>query len=272
MPITPQSDRSVAPPPLDAGTELKQRRRMLAALVLLLLALVVVAYKNFHGAAAQVPATDAEGPVPGETPAAPATAVSQPATATLSSPPPRKHAASARSTTAGPAAAPGAQSAPLITATNRAVLPALEVQVVAGDRPQTVNARNNAVKVDMRPGSPARPAESDLTAGSPPPSAAPPASAAEQVQMSSTAEVISHKEPVYPTLARQTKVQGSVVLQALIGKDGLIQDLRVQSGPGILASAAQEAVKQWRFKPYLQNGQPVETQCNITVNFTISTQ
>jgi periplasmic protein TonB len=46
----------------------------------------------------------------------------------------------------------------------------------------------------------------------------------------------------------------------------------VQSGPGILASAAQEAVKQWRFKPYLQNGQPVETQCNITVNFTISTQ
>ena len=72
-------------------------------------------------------------------------------------------------------------------------------------------------------------------------------------------------------LARQMKVQGSVVLQALIGKDGLIQDLRVLSGPGILSTAAQEAVRQWRFKPYLQNGQAVETEANITVNFTIST-
>lgn len=67
------------------------------------------------------------------------------------------------------------------------------------------------------------------------------------------------------------KVQGSVVIQALIGADGDIQDLRVLSGPSILASAAQEAVRQWRFKPYLQNGQPVETQAKITVNFTIST-
>lgn len=243
---------------------------MLAALVLLLLALVVMAYKNFHNAAPP-PATDADGPVPGEVSAPPSSASSQPATATLSSPPPRKHAA-ARSTAAGAAAAPGTQSAPLITATNRAVLPALEVQVVAGDRPQTVKARSNAVRVDMQPGTPARPAESDLVSGAPSPSAAPPASTAEKVQMSSTAEVISHTQPTYPTLARQMKVQGSVVLQALIGRDGLIQDLRVQSGPGILASAAQEAVKQWRFKPYLQNGQPVETQCNITVNFTISTQ
>ena len=269
MAITPQPDRSVAPPPLDAGTQLKQRRRMLAALVLLLLALVVMAYKNFRSPSPS--ASDADGAAPSETSAAPAPAISQPATATLSSPPPRKHAA-APSKTAGSAAAPGAQAAPLITATNRAVLPALEVQVVAGDRPQTVKARSNAVKVDMQPGSPARPSESDLAAGTPNTSAAPPASTSEQVHMTSSAEVISHKEPVYPTLARQTKVQGSVVLQALIGKDGLIQDLRVQSGPGILASAAQEAVKQWRFKPYLQNGQPVETQCNITVNFTISTQ
>jgi protein TonB len=65
------------------------------------------------------------------------------------------------------------------------------------------------------------------------------------------------------------KVQGSVLLQALIGADGVIRNLRVLSGPAILASAAREAARQWQFKPYLQNGQAVETQANITVNFTI---
>jgi protein TonB len=67
------------------------------------------------------------------------------------------------------------------------------------------------------------------------------------------------------------KVQGSVILQALISRNGVIQDLRVVSGPPILASAAQEAVKQWHFKPHLQGTEPVETQTRITVNFTIST-
>ena len=79
-------------------------------------------------------------------------------------------------------------------------------------------------------------------------------------------------EPTYPLLAKQMKVQGAVVLQALIGKEGDIQDLHVLSGPAILSAAAREAVKQWRFRPYLQSGQPVETEARITVNFTISTQ
>jgi protein TonB len=77
--------------------------------------------------------------------------------------------------------------------------------------------------------------------------------------------------PDYPLLARQMKVQGAVSLQALIARDGTIQELQIVSGPEILAAAAREAVKQWHFKPYLQNGQPVETQAKITVNFTIST-
>ncbi len=64
-------------------------------------------------------------------------------------------------------------------------------------------------------------------------------------------------------------VQGSVVLQAVIGTDGVIQNLHVLSGPAILASAAQQAVREWRFKPIVQNGQPVETKAKITVNFTI---
>jgi protein TonB len=66
-------------------------------------------------------------------------------------------------------------------------------------------------------------------------------------------------------------VQGSVILNALISKDGVIQDLRVVSGPTILASAAQDAVRQWHFKPHFQGSEPVETQAKITVNFTIST-
>ena len=72
-------------------------------------------------------------------------------------------------------------------------------------------------------------------------------------------------------LARQMKVQGAVILQALISREGSIQELQVLRGPGILAAAAREAVRQWRFKPYFQNGEPVETQAKITVNFTIST-
>ena len=67
------------------------------------------------------------------------------------------------------------------------------------------------------------------------------------------------------------KVQGVVSLQALISREGTIQELQILSGPAILAAAAREAVKQWHFKPYLLNGTPVETQARITVNFTIST-
>jgi protein TonB len=78
-------------------------------------------------------------------------------------------------------------------------------------------------------------------------------------------------KPDYPVLAKQMKVQGAVVLQALIDKGGNIQELHVVSGPAILANAAEEAVKQWHFKPYYQQGQAVETEARITVNFTIST-
>jgi protein TonB len=97
--------------------------------------------------------------------------------------------------------------------------------------------------------------------------------AAERVQMSAdTTEVVSRPvRPGYPLLARQMKVQGSVILQALIGKDGVIQDLRVVSGPPILATAAQTAVRQWHFKPHFEGNEAVETQAKITVNFTIST-
>jgi protein TonB len=82
--------------------------------------------------------------------------------------------------------------------------------------------------------------------------------------------LIHEVRPQYPPLARQARIQGSVVLQAVIGKDGTIQNLRVVSGHPMLTSAALEAVKQWRYKPYFLNGEPVEVDTQITVNFTLS--
>jgi TonB family protein len=94
--------------------------------------------------------------------------------------------------------------------------------------------------------------------------------AAGRVETSSTLPAEQTVQPQYPVLARQMAVQGSVLLQALIGADGVVQDLRVISGPAILVSAARQAVQQWRFKPYLVAGKPVETQARVTVNFTIN--
>jgi len=77
-------------------------------------------------------------------------------------------------------------------------------------------------------------------------------------------------QPAYPPLARQARIQGSVLLQAEISKDGSIQNLRLISGHPRLAPAAIEAVKQWKYKPYILNGEPVEVETQITVNFTLA--
>ena len=66
------------------------------------------------------------------------------------------------------------------------------------------------------------------------------------------------------------RVEGTVVLMAVIGKDGSVQDVRVESGLPLLAQAAIDAVRQWRYRPYLLNGEPVEIDSRITINFTLS--
>jgi TonB family protein len=76
-------------------------------------------------------------------------------------------------------------------------------------------------------------------------------------------------EPDYPEAARQQHLQGPVVLKALVGKSGAIRKLKVISGDPQLATAATDAVRQWRFKPFRQNGQPREFETQITVNFTL---
>lgn len=77
-------------------------------------------------------------------------------------------------------------------------------------------------------------------------------------------------DPVYPENARSEHITGTVVLDAVIGKDGLIEHLQVVSGPIALRNAALDAVKTWRYKPMRLNGEPVEVATQISVNFTIS--
>jgi TonB family protein len=163
---------------------------------------------------------------------------------------------------------------PTITATNRAALPPLEVEVVAGGQRQTVQPSGPSVHVDMQSG--ASPAATSAAAQVAPVAnnqSAGPVNSGERMSVSAaTSQAVERPvEPNYPMLAKQMKVQGSVILQALIGREGSIQDLRVLSGPAILSTAAMDAVRQWHFRPYYQSGQAIETEARITVNFTIST-
>jgi periplasmic protein TonB len=82
--------------------------------------------------------------------------------------------------------------------------------------------------------------------------------------------LVHRVNPAYPPLAKQARIQGQVVLHAVIGKDGSIQNLTLVSGHPMLAPAAIEAVKQWKYKPYLLNGEPVEVDTEVLVNFTLS--
>ena len=82
--------------------------------------------------------------------------------------------------------------------------------------------------------------------------------------------VVKKVEPAYPKIALAARVTGAVLLKAVIGKDGDIRELQVVSGHPMLVPAAIEAVKQWRYRPYLLNGEPVEVETNITVTFQIA--
>jgi TonB family protein len=227
------------------------RNRMFFALVLLLVALAVVVVndRDFWFGDAQTTVADETTPewVPNtamQAPDAPAAAPAIKAQKPVVAP----------KTLAAPASA----ERPVI-ATRRNVIPPLQVEVVAGNSHATVHLGSNPEKAEI---------PLDSTFGSTPGARGPATAAAERVTLAN-APARSSIEPLYPLLGRQMKVQGSVLLQAFINPDGTIQDLRVLSGPAILASAAREAARQWKFKPYLQNGQPVETQAKITVNFTI---
>jgi protein TonB len=81
--------------------------------------------------------------------------------------------------------------------------------------------------------------------------------------------LLRRMQPVYPHLAITTHTQGSVVLSALINTRGEIEGLQVVSGSPLLVQAALEAVRQWRYRPYILNGTPIEVQTQVTVNFSL---
>jgi protein TonB len=275
MPITVKDDSSLeaqdAPPV--PRTDVRQRRRMLLALAVLLMAVVIVFVKDRESWSISGSSSGSEnsqsavvappGPVPtvpaAETPAP--TAATPAATVTATATAKKRSASPPLSAKASPPAGP------MITATDRAILPPLDVEVVAGNQRKPLAASNSSVKVEMQPGAPAANGPTAAAEVSRPVNA----EAHVSLSQDTTARVTRTVEPSYPLLAKQMKVQGAVVLQALIDKTGNIEDLHVVSGPTILAAAAREAVKQWHFKPYFQSGQAVETEARITVNFTIST-
>ena len=85
--------------------------------------------------------------------------------------------------------------------------------------------------------------------------------------------LLSKVQPEYPQMAKVARVQGSVVMHAVIGTDGKIQTLDVIDTPSpLLNQAALDAVKQWKYRPYLLNGSPVEVDTQMTVNFSLVAQ
>jgi len=84
------------------------------------------------------------------------------------------------------------------------------------------------------------------------------------------AKLVNRVQPVYPPLARQTRISGTVRLHAIIGKDGTVQQLQVESGHPLLVQAALDAVKQWRYQPTLLNGEPVDVDTEIDVIFSLA--
>ena len=244
----------------------RQRRRMVVALALLLVALGLVLVKDRDfwfptstDVADSEPADDV-APATTEEPVNPEARPNPPSAPVVQAG--KKHRPSAATKLAEPAAsAASTASAP------RAVLPPLRIAVVAGGRDQVVKPGSPAVRVDMQPGTLVPPAAAATRSGS----EAAVASGPSVEITTDTRQALAARpvRPEYPLLARQMKVQGEVVLDAWIGQDGGIQTLSVVGGPSILADAAQTAVRQWRFKPHYQDGQPVATQARIAVDFTI---
>jgi periplasmic protein TonB len=251
--------RTIAPrAPIAAGS---QQFRLVIALVLLLVALAAVLIKDrqfWFGSESTI--VDADYVQPTVAPQAAPQVTTQAATPSQTKPtvPPTTAApvhTSKKQVAAAIASAPQKPADAPAVVTNRTVLPPLDVEVIAGDTHHKLHPGSNTKKLEII--QPAAPAARQ---------AAPVAPATNAAERQRLAEAIP---PSYPPLAQHMNVQGSVVLQALIAADGAIENLHVMSGPAILASAAQQAVREWRFKPVYQNGMAVETKATITVNFTI---
>ena len=246
-------NRSVVNPQARIAARSQQSRKLLIALGLLLVALVAVLINDRQFWFGTEQAT-----IESDMPATQPVAQTAPAPAVIPAKP--VAAPATRKTISAPnVEANTAPAEPPAVATTRTALPPLDVEVVAGSKHSEIHPPAPA-KIEVPP--------SSLTASSIQP-------VTEAAQRESIQTVAAIQPPqasyrsTYPVLAQHMNVQGSVVLQAVISADGTIEDLRVLSGPAILASAAQQAVREWRFRPIFQNGQAVESKAKITVNFSI---
>ena len=201
----------------ESGTQQKQRRQMHIALALLLTALVVVVVKDRQFWLGSAPATSEDSADEDQTAASEPLAQSAPH-ATSASHSSKTKSRSDHAAAASVPAAPGST----IVASNRAALPPLEIEVVAGGQHQTVQPTNHSVKVDLQTNSdsPSAASSASQTNSMAPGGANVATNAGERVRLSpDTAQMVERPvEPNYPMLAKQMKVQGSVVLQALIGR------------------------------------------------------
>jgi len=98
-----------------------------------------------------------------------------------------------------------------------------------------------------------------------PPTARPP-----RISHMMEGNLIYRAQPIYPPLARSARIQGQVFLRAIISRTGTIENLQAISGHPMLIPAALDAVRQWRYRPYVLNGEPVEVETQVTVNFSLS--
>ena len=161
---------------------------------------------------------------------------------------------------------------PVNSGTNEQVArPVISVEVIfPGGQRQTIHPSHNAtVNLDLEGSSTPTSAQTQ-----PATAAASAGNAAEHEQaLADSPDVVSRpSEPVYPPLAEQMKLEGSVTLRVKIDKNGNVVETQVLSGPEILATAAREAVRHWRFRPHYNNGTPTEAEALVVVNFTISTR
>jgi TonB family protein len=243
-------------PVREAMDAAQYRRRMLLTLVLLIAAVTAMLVKDraFWFGNDEISASDDAAD---SVEASPAPVLKQVAQTALPVSAPVQKTKAAKIAKAVPQ--PVVASGPVFSAERKALQP-LQVAVVTGGAQHTIPANtipsnSAAVKVDLR-------SDAASTLNQPP--------ATNAVQRTRLSADLAQPSPQYPALAERMKVQGSVLMQAFIGADGVIRELRVLSGPAILSSAAREAAMQWRFRPYLQNGKAVETSARITVNFVIN--
>lgn len=106
-----------------------------------------------------------------------------------------------------------------------------------------------------------------MTAAPPPP---PPVVHPLRISHMMEGNLIYRVQPIYPPLARAARIQGTVMLRAIISRTGTIENLQVMSGHPMLVGAAIDAVRQWRYRPYILNGDPVEVETQVTVNFSLT--